>query len=232
MKALIPFRKGSERIKNKCVRKIMGIPLYEYTLDRAIQVLTDVIVATDYSVSDLIENGSGIVAMRNVSIYKREEVNSLQPATELFLELFNKGVLLESDDVCLLQPTCPIRLISDLENAIHIFEANRDAANTLVSVQEIDTLNKIYTKSEEGVFNSLTGNTGYDRFKSHKVYARNSSIYIFKMSFFLEKNSIFEQQPLVYVMPKERSIDIDVESDFIMVERLIKGGALEGDRGI
>mgnify|MGYP000861064907 FL=1 len=44
------------------------------------------------------------------------------------------------------------------------------------------------------------------------------SIYIWRRQSFFEKDTIFNDDTQLYVMPEERSIDIDCELDFQFVE--------------
>ena len=55
-----------------------------------------------------------------------------------------------------------------------------------------------------------------------KSYDMNASIYIWKRDIILNENSIFLEKTGLYVMPEERSIDIDNELDFKFVEFLLK----------
>ena len=55
-----------------------------------------------------------------------------------------------------------------------------------------------------------------------KTYDMNASIYIWKREVILHSNSIFLENTGLYVMPEERSIDIDTELDFEIVEFLLK----------
>jgi CMP-N,N'-diacetyllegionaminic acid synthase len=55
-----------------------------------------------------------------------------------------------------------------------------------------------------------------------KSYDMNASIYIWKRDIILNENSIFLEKTGLYVMPEERSIDIDTEFDFKFVEFLMK----------
>jgi CMP-N,N'-diacetyllegionaminic acid synthase len=55
-----------------------------------------------------------------------------------------------------------------------------------------------------------------------KSYDMNASIYIWKRDIILNENSIFLEKTGLYVMPEERSIDIDNELDFKFVEFLMK----------
>lgn len=50
----------------------------------------------------------------------------------------------------------------------------------------------------------------------------NASIYIWKRDIILNENSLFLGKTGLYVMPEERSIDIDTELDFEFVEFLMR----------
>jgi CMP-N,N'-diacetyllegionaminic acid synthase len=51
-----------------------------------------------------------------------------------------------------------------------------------------------------------------------EVYDMNASIYIWKCQALLESNTLFTEKTSLYVMPAERSIDIDTELDWDFVE--------------
>jgi len=54
-----------------------------------------------------------------------------------------------------------------------------------------------------------------------KSYDMNASIYIWKRDILLNEQSIFLEKTGLYVMPEERSIDVDCELDFKIVELLM-----------
>ena len=58
------------------------------------------------------------------------------------------------------------------------------------------------------------------RQKAPKVYSMNASIYIWKKSTLFSKNPLFNKNTGIYIMPKERSIDIDDLTDFKIVKCL------------
>ena len=55
-----------------------------------------------------------------------------------------------------------------------------------------------------------------------KSYDMNASIYIWKRDIILHENSIFLDNTGLYIMPEERSVDIDTELDYKFVEFLMK----------
>ena len=55
-----------------------------------------------------------------------------------------------------------------------------------------------------------------------KVYDMNASIYIWKRDFLLKTKKIINPKTSIYIMPKERSVDIDDKFDLDMVRNNIK----------
>ena len=60
-----------------------------------------------------------------------------------------------------------------------------------------------------------------------KVYEANASIYIWKRDALLKNETLFTKKTGIYVMPIERSIDIDSEFDFEIVNYLMKKNAFK-----
>jgi CMP-N-acetylneuraminic acid synthetase len=54
------------------------------------------------------------------------------------------------------------------------------------------------------------------------IYENNASIYIWSRKAILKNNKILNKNTIFYEMPHERSIDIDSELDFKLVEFLLK----------
>ena len=54
------------------------------------------------------------------------------------------------------------------------------------------------------------------------VYDMNASIYIWRRQSLLKKNTLFSKKTSLYLMPEARSIDIDSNLDFKLVEYLLK----------
>ena len=55
-----------------------------------------------------------------------------------------------------------------------------------------------------------------------KIYDMNASIYIFKRQTLIRSKEIFPKNTIIYLMPEERSVDIDNKLDFQIVAMLLK----------
>ena len=53
------------------------------------------------------------------------------------------------------------------------------------------------------------------------VYDMNASIYIWKRKALLENDTLFTSKTSLYIMPEERSVDIDTELDWDYVEYIL-----------
>ena len=57
-----------------------------------------------------------------------------------------------------------------------------------------------------------------------KCYDMNASIYVWRRDVLMASDSLFHDDTRLYIMPEERSWDIDNELDFQIVECLVKHG--------
>jgi CMP-N-acetylneuraminic acid synthetase len=124
------------------------------------------------------------------------------------------------DILCYLQPTSPLRTSEDIDLAFEHFYKGH--ANCCVSVQE----------STQSPFWSFTIDNHYlkplftmaeiplSRQDLIPTYTLNGAIYIANKTWYTEKRSFLGNETLPFVMPANRSIDIDTLEDFVEAERL------------
>ena len=217
---LIPMRKGSVRIKGKLMKELNGIPLVNYTIAVAkASKLEKIILTTDFEKKEL----EGKIDL-DILLHKRQEISHTQPASYYIKKVIKDYKLCDTDNIVLLQPTCPIRHVSDINYMVDLH--NEDVSLPCISVAEWDTINKLYTK-EGALLKSLAQETGYDDIKTEKIYMRNSSIYIFSVEYYKEHKTIFGKKTRYFVMSPYKAVDIDTFQDWHHAKCLIKGGVLE-----
>ena len=68
---------------------------------------------------------------------------------------------------------------------------------------------------------NISGKYPARRQDAPKVYDMNASIYVWKRKALLENDTLFTDKTSLYVMPEERSVDIDTELDWNFVEFLM-----------
>jgi CMP-N-acetylneuraminic acid synthetase len=140
---------------------------------------------------------------------------------EPFLDTIKK--LPNYDYVLLLQPTSPLRAVEDIDGCIEKCIYNN--VNVCVSVTEPNKSPYwMYNLDDKDQMVPLldTEEECTYRQKIPKVYVLNGAIYIAEVNYLLKKKSFVSEDTMVFIMPPERSIDIDSEVDFKLAEILIK----------
>ena len=134
-----------------------------------------------------------------------------------------KKYLKKFDIVFDLDVTSPLRKVSDIKNAFKTFKKNN--SSVLFSVHNARRnpyFNVVERKNRKIKLVKQTKKIIHARQKAPKVYDMNASIYIWQRNKLLQNDNLFGSKTNIYVMPFERSIDIDEEIDFKIIEMLYK----------
>ena len=220
--AIIPARSGSKGLKDKNIKELLGKPMIAYSIEAALNsgVFDEVMVSTDSEVYAAIAKECGASVP-----FLRSECNASDGATswDTVREVLNgyKEIGKEFDTVCLLQPTSPLRVTQDIVESYKIYEAKN--ANTVIGVCETEH-SPLWenTLPEDGAMDDFISKDDSLRRQLLPTYYRiNGAMYIVKVEKILEGNDIYEKS-YAYVMPTNRSIDIDTELDFIIAEKVME----------
>lgn len=219
---LIPARGGSKGIPGKNIKPFMGKPLICHAIDQARAAGAndcDICVSTD---SEEIR--------RTVEDYGLK-VPFMRPAHLATDTAGSYGVILHAlewfeshgnnyDLVVLLQTTSPLRTAQDIREAISLWTPDTDM---VVSVCEAAT-NPYYNAfetDENGNLHISKGDGHYTRRQdAPKVWEYNGAVYAMKAES-LHRMSLSEfpiRRP--YVMPTERSVDLDTPADWARAEQI------------
>lgn len=220
---LIPARGGSKGVPRKNIRLLLDKPLIAYTIETALEIdfLDKVIVSTD----DL--------EIAQISREYGAEVPFLRPYELATDEAKSIDVILHAMDwmekehgafnlILLLQPTSPFRNREDIKAALDIFfEKNAKAVVSVCEAEHsplwMNTLNDDLNMKDFIRKDILNKN----RQELGKYYRINGAIYIAEWDYLKQNKTFFGDKTYAYIMPKERSIDIDTEMDFKFAEFLI-----------
>ena len=221
--AIIPARSGSKGLKDKNIKELNGKPLLAYSIEAAKEskLFDEIMVSTDSSKYAEIARSFGA----NVP-FLRSEGNSSDKASswdvvlEVLSKYFETGQ--KFDSVCLLQPTSPLRTANDITDAYKLLEEKQ--ANAVTSVCEVDH-SPLWTMT-------LPPNLSLEEFKKRdsdtprqllgKYYRLNGAIYIRKINYSSKGIQLINANEFAFIMPRENSIDIDTELDFIIAEAIMK----------
>ncbi len=221
---IIPARGGSKGVPRKNIRPLAGVPLIAYTIKEALKckMLKDVVITTDdEEIREIsIKYGAKVPFLRPKELAKDDSL--VIPTIRHALLEMKKIEGKKYDYLVMLQPTTPLRSSQDIEVALKILiEKNADG---IISVVDVDNWHPMKMKKFEGeklVDYEKPPVENPPRQILPKVYMVNGAIYATKRDVFLEKNSFQGNFCLGYIMPPERSVNIDSELDFVLAEYLI-----------
>ena len=227
MLAIIPARKGSKGITNKNTKVFCGKPLISWTIEVLLKSkhISSIFVSTDdLKVKKICEKYNIEIPFLRPTYLATDSslaIDVYKHTIKKINQIYKKKV--ETFLVAL--PTSPLREVRDINNSIKLF--NNLKAESLISCREINfpiewslKINK--NKKIKKVFNILDQNINNNRQFTDKTYIPNGSIYIFKHRSLLKNNSYYSKNTIAYLMPKERSVDIDTLEDFKYAEYLYK----------
>lgn len=220
-------RGGSKGVKNKNIKELHGKPLIAYTIEqaKASRLFEHIVISTD---SDDIANvakqyGAEVFFKRSAEMASDTagKLDVIRDAFKRSEEYYNKTF----DYLIDLDATAPLRMTEDIIDSFTQFKENdNDNLITAMPSRRSPYFNLVEQDENGKVYLSKKlDNKIIRRQDAPKSYDMNASIYIWKRDIILNENSIFLEKTGLYVMPEERSIDIDTEFDFKFVDFLMKG---------
>ena len=217
-------RGGSKGVPNKNIRPIGGKPLIGHSVLQAQSsgLFEAIAVSSDSPEILDVSKKFGV----DYSIFRPQELASDSapklPAIQHCVNEVEKISGKIFDVIVDLDVTSPLRLTKDIEGAVRLLEeknvsnvitgcpARRSPYFNLVERDEDDYVR--LSKPPEQIITR--------RQDAPECFDMNASIYVWKREGLIGRKSIFNADTLLFVMPEERSIDVDHEWEFEYVEFL------------
>ncbi|OFA32764.1 CMP-N-acetlyneuraminic acid synthetase [Glaciecola punicea] len=221
--AIIPARGGSKRLLNKNILLLNNKPLIAWTIEAATssEYITDVVVSTDCQdiANSARQYGATVPFMRPAELSTDTSTsNSVLLHALEYLGAHNYDIVVS------LQPTSPLRTSQDIDSAIELLNSRNAQGVVSVCPCEHSPLwcNLLPDNLSMGDF--LPKKHLTSRSQDLPAYFRlNGAIYAFRTDEILKNSGItYTEHTLAYVMPSERSIDIDTKLDFKISEFILK----------
>ena len=218
--ALIPARGGSKGVPRKNIKLLAGKPLIGWTIRAAkmAKYIDRIVVSTDDEeiASVAKELGAEVPFMRPAKLAS-DQAPGIAPVLHAIKHLSKFDWLL------LLQPTSPLRTHYDIE-AIWEFCQSR-GADSAVSVTEVqDHPYWVYKKTKLGCIEPLVPTQPNIKRRQDlpDAFKLNGAMYLAKVTWLLEYGSLIGPETLGFVMPFDRSVDLDTPADWCRAEYLIE----------
>lgn len=222
--AIIPARSGSKGLPDKNIRLLLDKPLMAYSIEAAkesglfdrVYVSTD---SEDYR-QIAIECGATVPFLRSEAL-SGDTASSWDVVKEALDRFHEMGE--EYDEIALLQPTSPLRKAEDIQKAHGLMEEKEALAVIGVCPMDHSPLWS-NTLPESG---SMAGFIRPEVLKTPRqslpaYYRINGAMYFIKKECLEHVEALYENRCFAYVMPAERSVDIDTITDFYLAEAILK----------
>lgn len=220
---LIPARGGSKGIPGKNLAVVGGRPLLDWTVDAAAGAgpAARVVVTTDSD--DIAERALAIgaeVPFRRPPELAADDTPGIDPILHAIEALATGGY--RPDLVICLQPTSPLRSAQDVRAALALFADDRVEAVVSVSPVRGHPL-WMKTVDDEGWLHPFTADpVPPTRQTLPPVFALNGAIYAARREVLLRTRGWYTDRTRSYVMPPERSLDIDTPFDMRVADLLLR----------
>ena len=221
--AIILARGGSKGLPGKNIRKLAGKPLIAYSIGQALESrhIGRVVVSTeDKEIARVAARYQAEVIIRpdELALDDTSSVATLQHT----LDYLKEAEGYSPDLVVLLQPTSPLRKVEDIDGAIdRLLEVGCDS---VVSVCEVEhPAHWMYTLEGERLKPIVEGGGEMGRRQdASKAYRLNGAVYVTHKDVVMKQDRVMGDDTRAYIMPRERSVDIDTEFDFKLAELLMQ----------
>lgn len=216
--AVIPARGGSKGVPGKNIRDLAGKPLIAWTVEaaQASTLIDRVIVTTDSPRILEVATAFGADApfLRPAEL-SQDDTPGAAPFLHALAEVPGYDIAV------LLQPTSPLRSAEDIDGCVRLCFEND--AGPVLSVTEVTKHPAWMFSLPQGRFEPILPELAkVDRRQDlPKVYSLNGAIYTVPVSRFLQEGALMVPDSAAYVMPSDRSVDIDTEFDFAIAEFLM-----------
>jgi N-acylneuraminate cytidylyltransferase/CMP-N,N'-diacetyllegionaminic acid synthase len=224
--AIIPARSGSKGLPGKNIKPLCGKPLIAWSIEAGLgsQYIDEVIVTTDCEeIANIArEFGASVPFIRPAEL-ANDTALSIDVIRHV-LNFYENKLHKNYDYTVLLEPTSPLRVTEDIDNAIEQLLKNPQAS-AIVGICKTESQNPAFLV-KKNINNFLFGYENSDmknlrRQDINDIYFFEGSVYVSDTVTLLTKKTFYHGNTLGYEFPKWKSIEIDDLDDFIMAEALM-----------
>ena len=215
LKALLPMKGNSERVKNKNMKDFDGAPLYHAIIKSllASKYIENVVINTD---SDIISKNAKKVFRDKVVIINRPV--SIQGDLVSMNDIINYDLQhLEGEHFLQTHSTNPLLRTETIDNAIEKYFDSLEEYDSIFGVTKVQT--RFYDKNAQPVNHNPKELLRTQDLEP--LFEENSNFYIFsKESFENSNKKRIGVKPQIFEVNKLEAVDIDEPEDFKLAELL------------
>jgi CMP-N,N'-diacetyllegionaminic acid synthase len=222
---IIPARGGSKRVVEKNLRFLGGKPLVAWAIEAACRskcIDRLVVSSDDERILEIARGYDPRLPLRRPAELATDTALAIDYVRHAMREI-EQAEAIVFDAVVIVQPSSPFTLSVDIDATIGLLDAS--GADTAVSVVEVAH------DLHPAKFKVLNGNRLAPYFEEERgrmaahelphVYVRNCSVYATSRRT-IERGQMIGDDCRGYVMPRDRSLDINDERDIAFAEWLLE----------
>ena len=221
--AVITARGGSKGIPRKNVVECGGKPLLAWTIEAALQatLIDRLVLSTDDSEIAMVGRKYGAdVPFRRPSQLAGDKASHAAVVRHA-VDWLRKNENLNFDYLALIQPTSPLILASDIDGCVRMaLETGARFITVFESTQHPFFSRRMLPNGTVDYF-IQEGRSVTRRQDLPEAYAEAGAVFVVEMDFFLKSGKLEDDFPLAYVLPEERSLDIDTSWDLFLADLIL-----------
>lgn len=219
-------RGGSKGVVGKNARDLLGRPVLAWSIEQARETgLFDAIAFSsdsDALLDAAVKAGADIAVKRpdEMATDTAPKLPAIRHCLEQAIAQMGKTPEIFVD----LDVTSPLRLASDITGAVALLrESGARNVITGAPARRSPYFNLVEQRSDGSVGLSKSADPPITRRQdAPRCFDMNASIYVWRVAPFLEHPAVFYPDTRLFEMPEERSIDVDSDLDFTLVELLLR----------
>jgi N-acylneuraminate cytidylyltransferase/CMP-N,N'-diacetyllegionaminic acid synthase len=222
--AIIPARGGSKGLPDKNIKFLAGKPMIAWTIEAALscKVIERVFVSTeDRDIASIAQKYGAEAPFLRPKKLASDTSSSVDVAIHT-LQWLEESEHFKPDFLLLLQPTSPLRTAKDIHETIEL--QARHNADAIISVcQTPHPPHWIMRFASDGSLVPYFGTPEVSRRQDAKpAYQLNGANYLVRTEILVNQKTFFPKNTFGYIMPFNRSIDIDTAWDFQLADLILK----------
>jgi CMP-N,N'-diacetyllegionaminic acid synthase len=217
--AFIPARKGSKGIPGKNKKNFCGKPLVQWSIDQAKEskLFDKIIVSTDDKDILKIAEDSGVTPAKRLPGLCKDNTSLDDVLYDYFMK-DDKGD--EPDNICLLQPTSPLRSVEDIIKP-YKYIMKHPTCFSSVSVTWNPLMGWVKDATKRGNACLYLIHKRPNRQTRDNFFLENGAVYWMRQGILLRMGNRVgnPNETYLYEMPPERSLEVDTPVDWFVAEK-------------
>lgn len=218
----IPAKSTSQRLKLKNIKDLCGKPMVQYAIEAAQKSMIfqeEIYLSTDSTqIADIVEN----LGVKVPQLRPEKLANDPYGVKEVLLDFIDRNPTLKAyKTAIIILPTAPLIVEEDIRNAYIEFKKSPNKILMSVTASDHNAQRSIYVRNNEltPLFESCIRKKSQELETTYRI---NGALIVVDVNYFISTQDFFKPPVSTYIMPAERSVDVDTAIDFSWAEFLIK----------